>query len=210
MQANLDSMFERREVVRVVDVGDDGRIRIRSQKKRRPDWEELIEAEQIPGEFRAPVAEFVVLSKHQLRIKVETVDGRSWAKEIGIDELHRWKHDPSVSNWVARSCGRLIRFEPYGDAWLTIQDRMRPILCDVWDPIHVGIVVRDEYDGYIADLYDLMQGGADHAGLVAFLLEVETRVMGMHRNAAEPRNEAARRLLELDLPVVRRTPTDRV
>lgn len=167
-------------------------------------WEEEIDADRIPEPLRMEGATFVVVSRLRMRISVESADGRSWDEDVDAPRLSELSRAERISKVkvLTRRIRRSDLFEPNGDAWLTIQDRIRPILCDVWDPVHVGLVNKDEYDGYIGDLYGLLRNGTDHSRLVEYLIDVEMRIMEQGHLPGGRREEAARLLLALDLPII--------
>jgi hypothetical protein len=84
--------------------------------------------------------------------------------------------------------GQFQRVEPAGREWLEIQDRIRAVLNEDWDPIGVaGDVDDDEYDSYIAPIYHLLREGATPAGLADYLLQIETERMELHGLPGERR-----------------------
>jgi hypothetical protein len=56
--------------------------------------------------------------------------------------------------------GDVVRVEPAGRIWLTIQDQMRVVLNGDWDPIGLADIVDDEYDTYV-----LLPANLDSQGL---------------------------------------------
>jgi len=53
------------------------------------------------------------------------------------------------STFVGLIVGRdFVRVETEGQVWLDIQDTIRPILNQHWDPIGVADISEDEYDSY--------------------------------------------------------------
>jgi hypothetical protein len=130
-------------------------------------------------------------------------EGVSVGADADVVTLNQRAHTPGITKVLSFGTRWFDRFEPDGDAWITIQERIRPILCGVWDPVRVGFVAKDEYDGYIADLYELLRRGADESRLVTYLHDVESRIMGMPNRPEPVRIEVARMLLGLDLPEIR-------
>src|SRR4029077_14608723 len=64
--------------------------------------------------------------------------------EVGVERLHASLRMPN-SEFVAVVSGRdLVRVEPAGRVWITIQERIRGVLNRDWDPIDVADVVDDE------------------------------------------------------------------
>ena len=98
--------------------------------------------------------------------------------------------------------GQFVGVESRGVAWLEIQEAVRAILNGAWDPIGVADSVSDEYDGYIADIYSLLQQGASPAELAAYLGTVESERMGLPRSPEDQRLDIAEQLRELKLPSV--------
>jgi len=96
----------------------------------------------------------------------------------------------------------LLGVESAGRAWMSLQERVRSVLNAIWDPIGVAGDVDDEYDSYIADIYDLLKRDASLDQIAAHLLEIETASMGLPGQSAEQRTEVARQLKNLDLPAV--------
>ena len=65
------------------------------------------------------------------------------------------------SEFVAVVKGQdVVSVEPDGQAWLTIQNRVRDVLNRDWDPIGVAEVVADEYDMYIGQIHSLLAKSA--------------------------------------------------
>ncbi len=87
-----------------------------------------------------------------------------------------------------------------GRVWSEIQEKIRPVLNAVWDPIGVGDMVDDEYDSYIGAIYVLMRDGADDRTISEHLLELETTSMGLHGTSTERRQQVVSALRLLELP----------
>ncbi len=96
--------------------------------------------------------------------------------------------------------GNLLRIDALGPAWLDIQDKVRSVLNRSWDPIGIAGDVEDEYDSYIADIYEMLRVGSSPHDLAAHLLQIETESMGLHGSPGLQRLEVARQLLALELP----------
>ena len=60
-----------------------------------------------------------------------------------------------------------------------IRVEIRNVLMDVWDPIGIKNVgaARDEYDGYIGNVYGLLTRGATDEEIAAELLRIERERM---------------------------------
>jgi hypothetical protein len=87
-------------------------------------------------------------------------------------------------------------------AWDEVQEKIRPVLMEEWDPIGVNDVpeAADEYDGYIGGIYVLLRDGASDEQIAQHLSEIETKTMGLapvERNGYLP---LIARLRSLDLP----------
>ena len=57
---------------------------------------------------------------------------------------------------------------------------------------------RDEYEGYVADVYRALVNGKSEAGLVELLTAIENERIGL-RASLKQKTEAARRLRALDV-----------
>ena len=66
---------------------------------------------------------------------------------------------------------------------LEVQDNIRGVLFDEWDPIGVNdYAPRDEYDAYIGGIYRLLGDGTDAEALVRHLRSLEIEQMGIARH----------------------------
>jgi len=86
--------------------------------------------------------------------------------------------------------------------WDEVQEKIRPVLMEEWDPIGVNDVpeAADEYDGYIGGIYALLRDGASDERIAQHLSEIETKTMGLpeiERNGYRP---LIARLRSIDLP----------
>ena len=65
--------------------------------------------------------------------------------------------------------------------WKEIQDKLRRVLMESWDPIGVNDFpeAADEYDGYIGGIYALLRDGASDERIAQHLAEIETETMGL-------------------------------
>jgi hypothetical protein len=105
------------------------------------------------------------------------------------------------SEFVAVVKGRdVVRVEPAGRVWLTIQNQMRKVLNSDWDPIGVADIVDDEYDMYIGHLHSLLIKGASEQDIAEYLLWVELERMGLTGTPIEQRVRVAKNLKNLHLP----------
>jgi hypothetical protein len=77
--------------------------------------------------------------------------------------------------------------------------RIREILLNDWDPSNAARFEwsRGEYDGYIAPLHDLIQGGATENAIVEYLHERERESMCFPSLGTARLRPVARKLLKL-------------
>jgi hypothetical protein len=87
-------------------------------------------------------------------------------------------------------------------AWDDIQEQIRPVLMEEWDPIGVNEVpeAADEYDGYIGGIYALLRDGASDERLAEHLSEIETKTMGLSPVERGGYQRLIANLRSLDLP----------
>lgn len=108
------------------------------------------------------------------------------------------------STFVALIVGRdLVRVETDGEAWLDIQDKVRDVLNQQWDPIGVADIVEDEYDAYIGEIYQLLKSDSTEATITGHLRSIEADKMGLRVSPLEKLRSVAKGLRRLDLPDVR-------
>jgi len=119
------------------------------------------------------------------------------------------KLDPSLrmpnSQFVAVvEGGELIRVEPAGRIWLTIQNQIRSVLNSDWDPIGVvGDGIDDEYDMYIGRIYSLILSGASEHAIAEHLRSIEVDRMGLTGTSMDQLYKVAAKLLKLQLRLQR-------
>jgi hypothetical protein len=120
--------------------------------------------------------------------------------DVPFERLHPSLRLPN-SRFVAvvESC-EVIRVEPAGRVWLTIQDEIRSVLNTDWDPIGVADVIGDEYDMYIGRIYSLLIGGASEQAIAEHLLSIELERMGLTGTPMNQLLKVASKLLQLQLP----------
>jgi hypothetical protein len=105
------------------------------------------------------------------------------------------------SEFVAVVSGRdLVRVEPAGRVWLTIQNQICNVLNSDWDPIGVADIVDDEYDMYIGHIHSLLMKGASEQAIAEYLLWVELERMGLTGTPIDQRLRVAKNLQNLHLP----------
>lgn len=81
-----------------------------------------------------------------------------------------------------------------------IQDSIRKVLIDEWDPIGVRGVPEavDEYDAYIGRIYRILSGSRSHADIVECLARIERDEMCLS-TSEEVRDRVAVKLLRLNV-----------
>ena len=81
-----------------------------------------------------------------------------------------------------------------------IQDSIRQVLNRDWNPIGFGDALpEDEYDSYIAPVYQILVGSRSEQELIEFLFSTERDIIGVPCESPEQLRPVARRLLELDV-----------
>lgn len=73
------------------------------------------------------------------------------------------------------------------------RDTLRQFGWDLWDPIGLKEIAcpRDEYDAYLLKVVSLLRHGATTVEVVEYLIDAETRTIGM-RPRADTRDRAER------------------
>jgi hypothetical protein len=89
-------------------------------------------------------------------------------------------------------------FRPRRRETVLIQESIRKVLVEEWDPIGVGGVPEaiDEYDSYIGRLYSILVGSRSADEIAACLANIESEEMGV-ATSDEVRCHVAQRLLRL-------------
>jgi hypothetical protein len=95
-----------------------------------------------------------------------------------------------------------VRFDPDGESWFMIRDRIRLVLNRSWDPMGCNGCIDDEYDGYVADLYAMLIHHRNAEDIADYLRMVETDKMSRAPSPVDRRLSAAHELMALDLPIV--------
>jgi len=82
-----------------------------------------------------------------------------------------------------------------------IQDSIRQILFQEWDPIGVSNNSKlvNEYDSYIAPVYRILTGSRSEDELIDFLYRTENDTIGIFCDVREQLRPVARKLLALDV-----------
>jgi len=107
------------------------------------------------------------------------------------------------SEFVAVVSGRdVVRVEPAGRIWLTIQDQIRVVLNGDWDPIGVADVVDDEYDMYIAQIHSLLVANSTEETIAEHVLGIERERMGLTGTPMSQLLRVAANLRNIQLPPV--------
>jgi hypothetical protein len=96
--------------------------------------------------------------------------------------------------------GDLVRVEADGETWLEIQNRIRDVLNQQWDPIGVADIVGDEYDGYIGEIHGLLKNGASLVAIAEHLRSIEAVRMQVRVSPPEKLHSVAESLQRLELP----------
>jgi hypothetical protein len=137
------------------------------------------------------------------QVKVALGRGQNqFVADIPIELLQPSLRMPN-SEFVAVVNGRdLVRIEPAGRVWLTIQDQIRAVLNTDWDPVGVADIVDDEYDMYIGHIYSLLVTGADEQAIVDHLLWIELERMGLTGTPMDRLRRVVANLRNLDLPTL--------
>ena len=86
-------------------------------------------------------------------------------------------------------------------------NQIRKVLLESWDPLDVQDLpdAFDEYDTYVPQIFALLAQGAKEAQLIAYLKDVETRLMGLDEPADDDLQPVARELLAVKAVSVGRT-----
>ena len=136
-------------------------------------------------------------------LKVSIGRGRGqFVADVPVTRLPDSLRSPN-SQFVAVVVGReLVRVEQAGDAWLEIQQQIRSVLNEAWDPIGVAADAPDEYDSYIGGLYGLLQRETVDDVIVAHLRRIETEHMGLDHPFPERLRSVVSKLRQLKLPTL--------
>jgi hypothetical protein len=127
---------------------------------------------------------------------------RKFVADIPFDLLQPALRMPN-SEFVAVVSGRdVVRVEPAGRIWLTIQDQIRVVLNGDWDPIGVADIVGDEYDSYIAQIHSLLVTNSTEQTIADHLLRIEHERMGLTGTPMSQLLRVAANLRSIQLPPV--------
>jgi len=127
---------------------------------------------------------------------------RRFVADVPVDLLQPALRMPN-SEFVAVVSGRdVVRVEPAGCIWLTIQDQIRVVLNGDWDPIGVADIVDDEYDMYIAQIHSLLVTNSTEQTIADHLLRVEHERMGLTGTPMSQLLRVAANLRSIQLPPV--------
>jgi hypothetical protein len=151
------------------------------------------------GERRLEAAVIGPGARGLLRVRLGRAEGQFIA-DVPFDRLPDALRVPNA-RFVAVVEGReLVRVESAGDVWLQIQDGIRTVLNESWDPISVADLSPDEYDGYIAGLHGLLQRESDDEAIVEHLRQIEIVRMGLPVPSSDRLREVVARLRLLRFP----------
>jgi hypothetical protein len=129
-------------------------------------------------------------------------DSTKYMIDVPVERIPLSLRHPNAS-FVGVVVGRdLVRVETAGRPWIEIQDQIRTVLNALWDPIGVADAVDDEYDGYIAGIYSLLQSGASEDMIAKHLLSIEVEQMGFGESPLTELLAVAARLRMLQLPAL--------
>ena len=125
---------------------------------------------------------------------------RKFVADVPFDLLQPALRMPN-SEFVAVVSGRdVVRVEPAGRIWLTIQDQIRVVLNGDWDPIGVADIVDDEYDMYIAQIHSLLVTNSTEQTIADHLLGIEHERMGLTGTPMSQLLRVAANLRNIQLP----------
>ena len=127
---------------------------------------------------------------------------RKFVADVPFDVLKPALRVPN-SEFVAVVSGRdVVRVEPAGPFWLTIQDQIRVVLNADWDPIGVADSAEDEYDTYIAQIHSLLVTNPTEQTIADHLLRIEHERMGLTGTPMSRLLRVASNLRSIHLPPV--------
>jgi hypothetical protein len=134
-------------------------------------------------------------------LKMQFGQGRAtFIEDVPTDQIPVPLRLPN-SSFVAVVAGRnFVRVDPVGRAWIEVEDRIRAILNNNWDPIGVAASVDDEYDGYIAGILTLLTRGSSVDGLVKYLRSIEVDRMALSGSPPDKLKSVAQALRSVQLP----------
>jgi hypothetical protein len=128
---------------------------------------------------------------------------RRFVADVPVDLLQPALRMPNAE-FVAVVSGRdVVRVEPAGRIWLTIQDQIRVVLNGDWDPIGVADIVDDEYDMYIAQIHSLLVMNSTEQTIADHLLRIEQDRMGLAGRPMSQLLRVAANLRSIQLPPVK-------
>jgi hypothetical protein len=135
------------------------------------------------------------------QVKVALGRGQNqFVADVPIELLQPSLRMPN-SEFVGVVKGReLVRVEPAGRIWLTIQDQIRAVLNSDWDPIGVAEKLDDEYDMYIGHIFSLLATDAAEQAIADHLLWIELERMGLTGTPMNQLLKVAANLRHLQLP----------
>jgi hypothetical protein len=139
----------------------------------------------------------------QLRVALGRGEHK-FVADVPFDLLQPGLRMPN-SEFVAVVSGQdVVRVEPAGRTWLTIQDQIRVVLKDDWDPIGVADIVDDEYDMYIGQIHSLLVTNSAEQTIADHLLRIERERMGLKGTPMSRLLRVAASLRSIHLPPVQK------
>ncbi len=122
--------------------------------------------------------------------------------EVSLEQLPAELRLPNASFVAVMDGTDFVRVDPEGEAWLLIQDGIRPVLNSKWDPEGTAGSHPDAYDHYLPILYGMLRRGSSDERIAEFLLAVETEDLFVRGSPGSERLGIARELRALELPAV--------
>ena len=89
--------------------------------------------------------------------------------------------------------------DPRAQRAAEIQEAIRRVLYDDWNPIGVDSLPPDEYDAYIAPIYRLLTETRTELDLLQALRRIERNILGESTTPVGRLRELAAKLLALDV-----------
>ena len=136
-----------------------------------------------------------------LRVAVQRPDGGEHELSAAVERIPEHLRMPNCQFVAVLHSGELKNVDSAGEAWLEVQNQIRAVLNEDWDPIGVADSVADEYDSYIADLYAMLKRGESRASIANHLLTLESQ-MGVGVDRIDYLRGVAEKLRLLKLPVI--------
>jgi hypothetical protein len=152
------------------------------------------------GEIRLEATVIGPGSTGLLKVSIGRGQGQ-FVADVQVDRLPDSLRSPNSQFVVVVEGREVIRVEPAGAGWLEIQDQIRSVLNNDWDPIGVADDVPDEYDSYIGVLYGLLHRETEDEPIV-HLRRIETEWMGIPEPSCAHLRAVVAKLRRLKLPMI--------